>query len=625
MVGLPEYGARMPAQLSGGQQQRVALARVLATDPRVLLFDEPLSALDRNLRDTLKYAILELQRRTGKTAIYVTHDQSEAFAISDRIVVMNAGRVEQIGTQMDIYLEPRTPFVAEFIGANNVLPGVVERVGAADEGGEAGSGGGCGRDLVDLTMQARDDLILTGRGRGDLAVGDRVVAYLRPEDITVLDDGAPPTRPNVVEADVERVIFEGPTVQLRVRVGDRPLRVDVGGGRRLTLAEQGPDGPPRVRRPDRHPRGGGGRGRRRRSESEEADFVTDRPDRSRRAASRSVFGHQLVGELPAFVHRPYLVVTMADLWPRFEDQLAGPHLAGVHLVETLELDDLVALEQTLPRANAIIGLGGGQAIDVAKFFAWTRRLPLFQVPTATTVNAPFGHRSGVRDHGRVRYLGWAIPEAVYIDFDVIASAPPNLNRSGIGDVLCYHTARFDWQLADRLGRTEAALAVRPAPRGRRGHRHGIGRRRARRDPRGHRGGIRALVLANRWGGTTFHDSGWNPRHIEGVDHFVFYNLERITGRHFIHGQPVGLGIVAGSVLQDNEPEAMAAAIARAGVDIRPEAMGVTWDDVAEALRTLGRYVREVGSVVLGGRHRDRRRAGDRPGPRDRRWHVRCLA
>ena len=94
MLGLVElagYGKRLPAQLSGGQQQRVALARVLATDPRVLLFDEPLSALDKNLRDSLKYSILDLQRRTRKTAIYVTHDQSEAFAISDRIVVMNAG------------------------------------------------------------------------------------------------------------------------------------------------------------------------------------------------------------------------------------------------------------------------------------------------------------------------------------------------------------------------------------------------------------------------------------------------------------------------------------------------------------------------------------------------------
>jgi len=308
----------------------------------------------------------------------------------------------------------------------------------------------------------------------------------------------------------------------------------------------------------------------------------------------TVFGHELVGELPAFVHRPYLVVTMADLWPRFQDRLAGPHLAGVHLVETLELDELVALEEGLPRAAAIIGLGGGQALDVAKFLAWTRRLPLFQVPTATTVNAPFGHRSGLRDHGRVRYLGWAVPEAVYIDFDVIASAPPNLNRSGIGDVLCYHTARYDWQLADRLGRTEprwpydqrlvddAATVMGSVMDALDEIRDGT------------EAGIRALVNANRWGGTTFHDSGWNPRHIEGVDHFVFYNLERITGRHFIHGQPVGLGIVAGSVLQENEPEAMAAAIARAGVDIRPEAMGVTWDDVGEALRTLRTYVQDVG-------------------------------
>ena len=97
LVELEGYQDRLPRQLSGGQQQRVALARVLATDPRVLLFDEPLSALDRNLRDTLKYAILDLQRRTGKTAIYVTHDQSEAFAISDRVAVMNGGRIEQVG------------------------------------------------------------------------------------------------------------------------------------------------------------------------------------------------------------------------------------------------------------------------------------------------------------------------------------------------------------------------------------------------------------------------------------------------------------------------------------------------------------------------------------------------
>jgi len=233
MVGLSGYGARLPAQLSGGQQQRVALARVLATDPRVLLFDEPLSALDRNLRDTLKYSILELQRRTGKTAIYVTHDQSEAFAISDRIVVMNAGRVEQIGTQTELYLEPHTQFVAEFIGANNALPGTVAAVGPGNgAGGDAELGEVTGHRPVTLRTGGLD---LRGQARDDLAVGDPVIAYLRPEDISVVDDGAAPTRSNAIEADVERVIFEGPTVQLRVRIGDQRLRVDVGGGRRLAL------------------------------------------------------------------------------------------------------------------------------------------------------------------------------------------------------------------------------------------------------------------------------------------------------------------------------------------------------------------------------------------------------
>ena len=226
MVGLAGYGERLPAQLSGGQQQRVALARVLATDPRVLLFDEPLSALDRNLRDTLKYSILDLQRRTGKTAVYVTHDQSEAFAISDRIVVMNEGRVEQIGSQTDIYLRPETRFVAEFIGANNGLEGTVS--------GLEGSG-----DDARASVRV-GDLTLRAHAREGLAVGDKVIAYLRPEDVRLLDegeDGEDGRWPNVVEGVVDRVIFEGPTAQVRVDVGGRTLRADVGGNRRLTVGE----------------------------------------------------------------------------------------------------------------------------------------------------------------------------------------------------------------------------------------------------------------------------------------------------------------------------------------------------------------------------------------------------
>jgi ABC-type Fe3+/spermidine/putrescine transport system ATPase subunit len=226
MVGLAGYGARLPAQLSGGQQQRVALARVLATDPTVLLFDEPLSALDKNLRDTLKYSILSLQRKTRKTAIYVTHDQSEAFAISDRIVVMNAGRIEQIGVQTDIYLRPRTPFVADFIGANNGFAGTVTAIQDGVDGDEQSV------TLVASGMELRSKQL------SELRVGQAVIAYVRPENIAVLGDGDAADFDNVVEGVIDRVIFEGPTAQLRVDVGGHELRADVSGNERLTLVQR---------------------------------------------------------------------------------------------------------------------------------------------------------------------------------------------------------------------------------------------------------------------------------------------------------------------------------------------------------------------------------------------------
>jgi iron(III) transport system ATP-binding protein len=123
LVGLPQVEARYPAQLSGGQQQRVALARALVMKPKVLLFDEPLSNLDAKLRKRVRAEIRELQRRLGITSIYVTHDQAEALALSDVIVVMNQGRVEQVGSPTDLYRRPATRFVADFIGEANLLPG----------------------------------------------------------------------------------------------------------------------------------------------------------------------------------------------------------------------------------------------------------------------------------------------------------------------------------------------------------------------------------------------------------------------------------------------------------------------------------------------------------------------
>jgi ABC-type Fe3+/spermidine/putrescine transport system ATPase subunit len=226
LIELSQYADRMPAQLSGGQQQRVALARMLATDPRVLLFDEPLSALDRNLRDTLKYSILDLQRRTGKTAIYVTHDQSEAFAISDRIFVMNEGRIEQAGTQLDIYLRPRTEFVAGFVGDNNAIPGeVVGLVGAPP--GES--------SLVDVRAGS---MLLRGLDPGNLRVGDKVLAFVRPENIEVVMNSDVTDEPNLVHGRIEQIVFEGPTVRLIVDADGVPIKATAGGHGRLTLLDQ---------------------------------------------------------------------------------------------------------------------------------------------------------------------------------------------------------------------------------------------------------------------------------------------------------------------------------------------------------------------------------------------------
>ncbi len=307
----------------------------------------------------------------------------------------------------------------------------------------------------------------------------------------------------------------------------------------------------------------------------------------------TIYGRNLVGEIKAFVHRPYLVVTMEDLWPKFE-HFFDDGMVQVYFVNTLDAIELAREIERMPACNSVVGLGGGQALDVAKLLAWTRRLPIFQIPTAMTVNAAFGHRGAVRAGGKVRYIGYVVPEAVYIDFDVVQSAPKSLNRSGICDILCYHTAHADWKIARDRGKTEPKWPydqrlvdeAKTVLDGVMAHLDDI------RDV--NEEGIRVLMNAHRWGGAAYHNAGWNPCHIEGVEHFFFYALESLTGKHFIHGQPVCLGIYIGSALQENKAEEMLAAIHHVGVDIRPEAMGVTWEEVAEALRILPKYVREAG-------------------------------
>ena len=179
LVGLPGSETKYPAQLSGGQQQRIALARALATEPGLLLLDEPLSALDAIVRVHLRQEIRALQRKLGVTTIMVTHDQEEALSVADRIVVMNHGVIEQVGTPMEVYREPASPFVADFVGKVNVLPSRVQ-------GGQLEIGG----------------LRIAHEG------ADREVrVYLRPED--VLARPIAPGDAHVFDARIDKIEFLG--------------------------------------------------------------------------------------------------------------------------------------------------------------------------------------------------------------------------------------------------------------------------------------------------------------------------------------------------------------------------------------------------------------------------------
>ena len=184
LVGLPDQGKKYPAQLSGGQQQRIALARALATSPGLLLLDEPLSALDAKVRTYLRHEMKALQRRLGVTTVMVTHDQEEALTMADRIVVMNQGVIEQIGTPTEIYREPSTLFVADFIGAMNQITGKAGKNNSVTIG--------------EITFTSR---------KHELKQGDPVVVAIRPEDIVPHGEGASSSGASEEASGVEN-IFE---------------------------------------------------------------------------------------------------------------------------------------------------------------------------------------------------------------------------------------------------------------------------------------------------------------------------------------------------------------------------------------------------------------------------------
>ena len=194
LVGMPEQGDKYPAQLSGGQQQRVALARALASAPSLLLLDEPLSALDARVRVRLRDEIKALQRRLGVTTIMVTHDQEEAMAMADQIVVMNHGRVEQVGSAAEIYGRPGSAFVADFVGEMNLFDAVI-----------------AGPDRVQV-----GSMVLACQGLGARPEGQRVKLGLRPEEVRIR--GVEPGTTNAIPVIVEILDFLGAFCRATLRL-----------------------------------------------------------------------------------------------------------------------------------------------------------------------------------------------------------------------------------------------------------------------------------------------------------------------------------------------------------------------------------------------------------------------
>ncbi|MDR6952353.1 spermidine/putrescine transport system ATP-binding protein [Ancylobacter sp. 3268] len=214
-VALSEHGHKKVSELSGGQKQRVAIARALAVEPKVLLLDEPLSALDLKLRQHMRAELRAIQKRVGITFIYITHDQGEALTMSDRIAVMNAGVIEQVGDGRAVYAEPRTPFVAAFVGQNNQIRG---RITAVENG------------LATLDTPLG---LLSGRNPVGLKTGEEALLFIRPEALALDGNGAGNGAGAQVgfEGEALDVAYEGSVthVTLRVRTGQK-ITATIGGG-----------------------------------------------------------------------------------------------------------------------------------------------------------------------------------------------------------------------------------------------------------------------------------------------------------------------------------------------------------------------------------------------------------
>ena len=303
---------------------------------------------------------------------------------------------------------------------------------------------------------------------------------------------------------------------------------------------------------------------------------------------QTISGFNQTKELDNFIVPETCIVTMDDIWKLYKNRF--PKNIDVYFVNTLEETELEKEVSKFINYKMIIGFGGGQALDIAKYFSWKCNLKLFQFPTSISVDAVFGHRSGIRRDGNVNYIGWAIPECVFLDYEIIQSAPKIYNYSGIGDVLCFYTGVLDWQYANKQNKCEEKWSYKSELANKSLEYVEDLLLNTENIKEMNEEGINAIIRAHQWGGNSFFSSGWNPRHIEGIEHFFFYNLEYITNKKFIHGQPVCLGFILGCLLHEKLEDKFINFFKSLDFNFTPEAMNINWNDIDKTLSTLKEYV-----------------------------------
>jgi len=281
----------------------------------------------------------------------------------------------------------------------------------------------------------------------------------------------------------------------------------------------------------------------------------------------------------------FAVTTMEIPWKLTRDKL-GAEPAALMMVESMELDGLERALQDLPEVDAIVTIGGGQACDFGKYLAWKRGYRVVSIPTVVSVNAFVTPSCGVRSNHRVQYVGSVSPDPLIIDYDLIRTAPSNLNIAGVGDILSSHIGTFDWEVAHRAGKDVHNFDAEDVRRAR-AIVDDIDRNaseiRAVSDE-----GIQAIVDAY----ININSICLPKNHYrteEGSEHFLFYELEERLQRPFIHGEIVGLGIYLMSRLQKNRPEWITGLMDRVGLKYQPAHLNIRREDLVASLRNLRQY------------------------------------